>query len=266
MLPASRRPRRFPMVIRVDRADPDEHAPIEQRREGRDDLLDRRRGRHRDRQDVVDEQRRGRDERDRLADVPAGDRVRAATGRVGDADLAVADRDHDQQAADQDADLEPVGQGDDAAEDQDAQDLLGRVGRRRDGVRAEDRQRLLLRQPLAELVLARERAPEQERRGPRRRPCRSSSSGRWRPPWRSAGPCRCSGSRALCGRSTRTRRSPGLRPCSGRRPPIIRRRRAAGRRGVRAGPAARIDRPDGIDVVRRPVPRSPSRRPVSRMR
>ena len=146
----------------ADRADPDDHAPIEQRREGRDDLLDRRRGRHRDRQDVVDEQRRGRDERDPLADVPAGDRVRAATGRVGDADLAVADRDHDQQAADQDADLEPVGEGDDAAEDQDPQDLFGGVGRRRDGVRAEDRQRLLLRQALAELVLARERAPEQE--------------------------------------------------------------------------------------------------------
>ena len=196
MLPASRRPRRLPIVIRPIALDPDEHAPVEERREGRRDLLDRGRGRHRDRQHVVDEQRRGRDQRDRPPDVPPGHRVRAAAGRVGDADLAVADRDDDQQAADQDADLEPVGQRDDAAEDQDAQDLLGRVGRRADGVRAEDRQRLLLRQPLAELLLAGERAPEEEPADRRERLARRPSSGRWPPPWRSAGPCRCSGSTA----------------------------------------------------------------------
>ena len=42
----------------------------------------------------------------------------------------------------------------DAAEDQDPQDLLGRVGRRADRVRAEDREGLLLRQALADLLLA----------------------------------------------------------------------------------------------------------------
>ena len=60
----------------------------------------------------------------------------------------------------------------DAAEDQDAQDLLGRVGRRADRVRAEDRQRLLLGQALAELLLARERPAEEAGRGstPQARP------------------------------------------------------------------------------------------------
>ena len=195
----------------------------------------------------------------RLADVPAGDRVRAATGRVGDADLAVADRDHDQQAADQDADLEPVGQRDDAAEDQDAQDLLGRVGRRRDGVRAEDRQRLLLRQALAELVLARERAPEEqaadrreELAGRRRRRAGRLLGGQLvlRP---------CSGSRGCAA----VRPGPGGRPACVPavvvRPPIIRRRRAAGRRGVRAGPP-RGSTPRRPRSRTPPVPRSPSRR------
>ena len=108
-------------------------------------------------------------ERDPLADVSAGDRIRATTGRVGDADLAVADRDDDEQAADEDADLESIGQRDDAAEDQDAQDLFCRIGRRRDRVRAEDGKCLLLRQPFAELVFAGERSSEEE--GPERGEC-----------------------------------------------------------------------------------------------
>ncbi len=108
------------------------------------------------------------------------------------------------------------------AEDEDAQDLLGRIGRRADRVRAEDRQRLLLRQPLADLVLARQRPAEQRRL---RTWANSSPVRRGRALRRllgaSAGPGRSSGSSGECGRSTRTRRSPGLRPWSGRRPPII---------------------------------------------
>ena len=146
----------------ADRTDPDDDPPVEQARERRRDLLHGGRGRHRDGQHVVDEQGRGRDERDGAPDVPAGDRVRAATGRVGDADLAVADRDDRQQEADRDAHLEAVGERRDAAEDQDAQDLLGRVRRRADRVRAEDRERLLLRQPLAEFVLRCERAADEQ--------------------------------------------------------------------------------------------------------
>ena len=111
----------------------------------------------------------GGDERDGPPDVPARDRVRAAAGRVGDADLAVADRDDRQQDADGDADLQPVGERGHAAQDQDPQDLLGRVGRRADRVRAEDGQGLLLRQPLPELVLGGER-PADEQPADRRRP------------------------------------------------------------------------------------------------
>src|SRR5207244_13093537 len=63
-----------------------------------------------------------------------------------------------------------------SAEDEDAEDLLGRVRRRADRVRAEDRERLLLREPLADLVLRRQgtaddrgldagpQAPERRRR------------------------------------------------------------------------------------------------------
>ena len=116
-------------------------------------------------------------EADRPPDVPARHRVRATAGRVGDADLAVADGDDDEQDADRDADLEPVGQRRDAAEDQDPQDLLGRVGGRADGVRAEDGQRLLLRQPLAELLLAGQRAAEETAADATRTPCPSGVVG-----------------------------------------------------------------------------------------
>ena len=56
----------------------------------------------------------------------------------------------------------PEGQRGDATEDQHAQDLLGRVGRGADRVGAEDRQRLRLRQALAELLVARQRLADED--------------------------------------------------------------------------------------------------------
>ena len=143
-------------------ADPDQDALVEQARERRRDLLDRRCRRDGDRHHVVDQEGRRGHQRDGPADVPFRHRVRPATGRVGDADLAVAQGDGDQQDGDGDADLEAEGHRGGPAEDQHPQDLLGRVGRRADGVGAEDRQGLLLGEPLAQLVFAHQRAPDEE--------------------------------------------------------------------------------------------------------
>ena len=144
MLPASRRPRRLADGDEADRDDADQDPLVVQERERRDDLLDSGRRRDRHGHDVVDHQRRRGDQADRPTDVLPRDRVRAAARRVGDADLAVRDRHGDEQDRDRDADLDAERQGGGAAQDQDAQDLLGRVGRRADRVGAEDRQRLRL--------------------------------------------------------------------------------------------------------------------------
>ena len=248
-------------MISADREDAEDHPLVVQARDRRSDLLDRRRGRHRDRHHVVDHQRRRRDKRHRPPEVPLGHRVAAAAGRIGEADLAVADGDRDQQDGDRDADPQSPRQGGDPAEDQDAKDLLGRVGRRADGVRAEDRERLLLRQPLAELLLARQRPAEQDGLAPWRRACRSGVVGADAASLAVSWPGPVQRKRAEWGRSTRTRRSPGLRPWSGRRPPIIGSQagseafgetaRQARRRASRSGPTRRR---------RRPAARSPRRR------
>ena len=55
-----------------------------------------------------------------------------------------------------------------------------------------------------------ERAPEDDRADLGEQLVRRASSGCWPPPWRSAGPCRCTGSTGACGRSTRTRSVAGF--------------------------------------------------------
>ena len=197
MLPASRRPRRFPTVIRPMAPTPMTARQSSRPGKGRCDLLHRRRRRHRDRQDVVDEQRRGRDERDRPADVPARDGVRAAAGRVGDADLAVADgATIASRRADRDADLQAVGERDHAAEDQDTEDLLCGIRRGADRVGAEDGQRLLLGQPLAQLVLRGQRPADEQRPDGCRRTCRSGVVGALAASLAVSWPGPCSGSTA----------------------------------------------------------------------
>ena len=214
---------------------------------GRGDLLDRRRGRDRDRHHVVDQQRGRRDQRRLPAEVPLRDRVGAAAGRVGEADLAVAEGDRDQQDRDRAADPDAERQGGDAAEDQDAEDLLGRVGRRADRVGAEDRQRLLLRQALPDLLLARERPAEEQRLRRASRPDPPRVGGTNAASFAVSWPGPVQRNSAEWGRSTRTRRSPGLRPWRERRPPIMERpvvavtaRPGGARSGGSAGPAARI--------------------------
>jgi hypothetical protein len=84
--------------------DPDQDALVEQGRERGGDLLHRRCGRDCHRHDVVDQERRRSHERDGPTDVSLRDRVRPAAGRVGEADLAVAQGHGDEQHGDGDAD------------------------------------------------------------------------------------------------------------------------------------------------------------------
>ena len=79
-----------------------------------------------------------------------------------------------------------------AAHEQDAQDLLGRVGGRRDRIRAEDRECLLLRQALLDLGFARQRSPEHDGANSRECPAGRVRAAR-RPRARPAGPVPCTG-------------------------------------------------------------------------
>ncbi len=197
MLPASRRPRRFPMVMSPIAPTPMTTRPIDAatgtpRRSVRPPTTSRRRPSGRSRS--------------------AGPRRRPArpSGRCSFVKRRTSRRRSDRRCRSggsrwrrrragslmRDADLEAERQGGHTAEDQDAQDLLGRVGGRADGVGAEDRERLLLR------TAARRARPRWRAVGRTGRRVgwpssgRSASSGCWRPPWRSTSPCRCSGSRA----------------------------------------------------------------------
>ena len=273
-----------------DRDERDLDPVVVDRRVDRLELLDRRGRRDRHRHDVVDEQGGRRDEAEQRGEVLARDRVRAAAVGIGPADLAVGQRDDRQQERDPERDLDRVGQRTGRrGDDEDPQDLLGRVGRRRDRVRAEDRQRLDLGEALADLLLARQGTSEDDRLGPGRGPARAGSSGRRPPPWRRAGRVRCSGSTGSAGarpgpggRRAFGRRAVGDRRSSRRRarltvtlPPtpirpagkaITRPVTARGRVGRRAEPAGRPPAsPPGSPRCRRPPGTSAARtRSVSR--
>ena len=120
-------------------------------------------GGHRDRhgKDVVGEQCRGGRQARERPEVVACDDVRAAAVRIRRDGLAITrddDRQHDHDA-DRDGHRQAEGRG--PREHEDPHDLLGRVRGRRDVVRGEDRQARDHPEPLLELVVDRERAPEQ---------------------------------------------------------------------------------------------------------
>ncbi len=107
--------------------------------------------RHRDGEDVVDEQRRARDERRVLAEVLAADDVAAAAARVGEDRLAVRRDDDREQQRDRDADRDERVEAEREArpaDRDDEEDLLGGVRGRRDGVGREHRERDRLRDAL----------------------------------------------------------------------------------------------------------------------
>ena len=146
-------PRRFATLINAISARPSSTrcsaSDVELR--DRDDGGDARGDRHRDGEDVVDEQRRAGHERRVLAEVLAAHHVAAATARVGEDRLAVR-RDDDRQEdrhrdPDRDQRVESEGEARGADRD-DEEDLLGGVGGGRDGVGGEGRERDRLRDPL----------------------------------------------------------------------------------------------------------------------
>ena len=117
------------------------------------DLRDRRRDRehpgahgNRDRQDVVDEERRRRGQARQDPEVLLADDVGAAARRIGADGLAVG-RDHDrEEQRDRQRDRDHEMDRRRARGEQDEQDLLGRVRVRRERVRREDRERDGLRE------------------------------------------------------------------------------------------------------------------------
>ena len=160
-----------------DRDECDLDAYVVGGREDRLDLGDRGCGGDGDGHDVVDQERRGGDQPEDGRQVRLGHDVRAAAVRIRAADLAVGDRDDREEERDRDRDLDREEQRTGPREDQDPEDLLGRVRRRRDRVRAEDRERLLLRQALFQLVLVRQRPTEDDGPEPGESPAATRSWG-----------------------------------------------------------------------------------------
>ena len=206
-----------------------------QLRDRRGDLLHGGRGGHRHRQDVVHEQRGAAPRARQPAEVRLGHGVRAAA-RWGRRSRSGGSWWRRRRAGSRSRSrLEAEEQGARAGHHERPHDLLGRVGARGDRVRAEDGERLLLGQALA------------------RSPGRSRAACRTAPPRTRTTPARAAvvGAEAAglavmwplpeyrkywaCGRSTRTRRSPGRRPRRGSRPPIIRLVLLGGLRAAAAG-------------------------------
>ena len=220
MFPDSRRPRRLPTVIRAITPTPtgSRHRSRPGRSRSARSIADE--VEHGDRHHVVDEQRAGGDEAEQRRELLARDGVGAAAARErvarpGGSEIATT-ASRTEIAIATGIDRSSAGR----------RRAPGPAGsprsrrRRRDRVGAEDRQRLLLRQPLVDVLVVRERPADQPRldpgdgafaAGPRagRRGLGDQLAGPGVPEVRG------------CGRSTRTRRSASLRPLMGRRPPIM---------------------------------------------
>jgi hypothetical protein len=125
-----------------DETETQQHALGPQLGERGRDRGDAGRDRHRNREDVVDEQRRTGDERRGFAEVLARHDVGTAPARIGEDRLAVARDDDRQQDDDDGRDGQQIGQCGEAGErDEHQEDFLRRVRRRGDRVGGEHRQR-----------------------------------------------------------------------------------------------------------------------------
>ena len=141
-------------------------------RERRREVLHTRGDRHRDRHHVVDQERGRRDERRVTAQVRLADGIGTAAVGVRVAGLPVAQRHEAQQADDHEGDPRRGQDHRGATEGEHEEDLLGRIGVRRDRVGAVDGQCETLRQQrLRHLVRAHRVADEQPLRRPESRIC-----------------------------------------------------------------------------------------------
>ena len=124
-------------------------------RDRRRRVLDARRDRHRDREDVVDEQRARDGQTGEGADVGVGHLVVATTGGIGVDVLPIGHDDDEHHDGDGQADLPREGVGRQSGDREGDEDFVGRVGDRRQRVARKHRQGDLLRQQgLAEAVAA----------------------------------------------------------------------------------------------------------------
>jgi hypothetical protein len=116
----------------------------------------------RDRQDVVDEQRRGRDERRHLAEVVLRDEIGAASGRVRMNRLAVREDDHREDRGDDEGDgtREAERAGPDKHEH--AQDFFRRIRHRGERIGGEDRETGEARESFVLREVRRDRLPDDE--------------------------------------------------------------------------------------------------------
>ena len=117
---------------------------------------------HGDGEHVVRQQRAGRDETRKYAQVRMRHDVAAAAVRIRPDRLPVAERHDEQQQHDHDRDRHQVVEGVPARAEQDEHAGPACIGHRRHHVRGEDRQRLPLGQPLGQFGGGRERAAEQK--------------------------------------------------------------------------------------------------------
>ncbi len=121
----------------------------------RDDGRDTGRHRHRDGEDVIDHERRARDQRRVFSEVLAAHDVGTAAARVGEDRLAVRDRDQDQQHVDRERDRNELREAERearATDGDDEENLLGRVRGGGNRVGREDRERDRLRDALVFLL------------------------------------------------------------------------------------------------------------------
>ncbi len=114
------------------------------------------------RQDVAGQQGGRRDQGRPRAKIVLTDDVGAATLGIGLDRLAIGNRDDREQEGDREGDGQGQRQCPGAGQDQDPQDLLGGIRRRRERVRGEDRERLRLRYPLVDEPGAGQRRPDQD--------------------------------------------------------------------------------------------------------
>jgi hypothetical protein len=105
-----------------------------------------------------------------LAEVRMGDDVAPAAIGIRPDRLSVGQRDQHEQAQNHAHDRHEPGKRDCSGREERIHRRLGAVGYRRHCVRAEDRQRLPLRQTLGDVGLRSERLPEENASNPRQRP------------------------------------------------------------------------------------------------
>ena len=114
-------------------------------------------------EDVVGEQRCGRNEPRAHAEIVLGDRERAAASRIREDRLPVREPDEHQQRDDDHGDRKDVRRRDDAREHgEHEEDLLGRVRHRGDGVGGEHGERCRLAQLLVLESFGRERSADEQ--------------------------------------------------------------------------------------------------------